>query len=538
MISARRTLPIVFVIVGWQCLLAANTIHVSVDSPSASQRLGGTKANPFRTIARALDVAKPGDVILVEKGDYRQEDSGWGLGVIPVRLSGTAEAPIMLRGSDGKQRPMVHSFALEDCRWIHVSGFTLENPGYKAPAGWQKMPRMVVDRPEQKIDSLVDWPEREPLVSRKYKSYFSLRKSLEYVIGFDLLRCRNIKVSDNRIHGYWAGIQCRGSSEITIEANHIEACVNGIYSWQPAPALVDATIVRNNITQCLENGIDIREGSRSVLVQDNTITHSGLSHITFINGVSNSTIRGNRALYGGYYSETMAYPGSSAVNVHTSKGGITVEGNLAGFQVDPSGIDGNGFIMDLMQDGHGVLIKNNIAYRNAGAGLNTTISPNCVIVNNAFVENGFEATALRRGAGIRLSRDNDTNQTIVNNMFVDNRFSGILRYKLIAKQKYVNHNLYFSTSPSEQLNLIWDGYDKGERTFTSLAEIRRKTKWESNGVEAAPGFRDVSKLDFRPKAKSAPINAGQDVKEVRKDATGKVRLHPYDIGPFEYRSPN
>lgn len=196
-------------------------------------------------------------------------------------------------------------------------------------------------------------------------------------------------------------------------------------------------------------------------------------------------------------------------------------------------VDGNGFIVDLMLDGHGVLLRNNIAFRNEGAGLNTTISPNCQIINNAFVENGFGSTSPRRGAGIKLSRDQDIGQTIVNNMFVNNADSGILTYKLMDKQKTVDHNLYFSTA-NLQKHLIWDGYNAGEREYDSLAAVREQLRLEAGGKVGDPKFLNVEDLNFLLLPESAAIDAGMQMESVVDDLSGRDRNGPIDIGPLEY----
>ena len=528
----------------WSCILVgfvltlpsrsfARTFHVNGSSSSASDFGSGSQTSPWRTLSRAATVARAGDVVIVHNGDYRQEDTGWGRGVIPFKRSGTVNAPITFRAAPGADKVLVANFILENARWLSISGFRFTNPNYKRPANWREMPLTVVDQPKIVIDPQEDWTTREAKVAKKYATYLSIKKALEYDTGIDLRGGSHISITNSFFEGYWAGIQCKGCSNVSIDRNEIRECVNGIYTWQPAPALVDSHISHNTFEQNFEHAIDIREGSRNVLVNSNVIKYSGISHITLINGVEQSTVQSNRAISGGFYSETMSYPGSSAINVHTSGKGIVVERNLAAFQVDPTNVDGNGFIVDLMNDGHGVLLRNNIAFRNEGAGLNTTISPNCQIINNAFVENGFGSTSPRRGAGIKLSRDQDVGQTIVNNIFVNNADSGILTYKLMDKQKTVDHNLYFSTS-NLQKHLIWDGYDAGDREYDSLAAVQQQLGLEAGGKVGDPKFLNVEDLDFLLLPESAAIDAGMKVGSVVADLSGRERDGPFDIGPLEF----
>ena len=528
----------------WSCIVVglalthcprsnARTFHVNGSATSASDFGSGSQTSPWKTLSHAATVARAGDTVLVHNGDYRRENTGWGRGVIPFKRSGAMNAPITFRVAPNADKVVVANFVLENANWLVISGFRFTNPNYKRPANWQEMPQTVVDEPKIAIDPQEDWTTREAKVTKKYATYFSIKKGLEYDTGVDLRSGSQIAITNCFFAGYWAGIQCKGCSHISIERNEIRECVNGIYTWQPAPALNDSRISHNSFEQNFEHAIDIREGSRNVLVSSNVLRYSGISHITLINGVEQSTIRSNRAISGGFYSETMAYPGSSAINVHTSGKGIVVEQNLAAFQVDPTKVDGNGFIIDLMLNGHGVLLRNNIAFRNEGAGLNTTISPNCQIFNNAFIENGFGATSPRRGAGIKLSRDQDIGQTIVNNMFVNNASTGILAYKLMGKQKVVDHNLYFSTA-NVQKHLIWDGYDVGERQYNTLDEVRKQLQLETNGKVGAPKFVNLENLNFMLLPESAAIDAGKQVNSVATDFSGRDRSPPFDIGPLEY----
>ncbi|MCP3915429.1 MAG: hypothetical protein GY711_07735 [bacterium] len=122
-------------------------------------------------------------------------------------------------------------------------------------------------------------------------------------------------------------------------------------------------------------------------IEHNRVLYSAISHIGVMAGSVDCTVQRNLVGHGGFYSETMRHPGSSAINIHSSGSGIVVDGNFSAYQHDLTEIDGNGFIADLMEDGGSVLFRNNVAWRNAGAGLNFTESPGCVVVGNVFSRN-------------------------------------------------------------------------------------------------------------------------------------------------------
>lgn len=453
-------------------------IHVS-QIGTASDRNPGTPDRPLRTIAAAVARAKPGDSVLVADGDYRQEDSGWGRGVIPVLRSGAAERPLLIQ-ADQAAKPIVSSFRLQDVSHVTISGFHFQFASFSDWGPWQDMPAIVRDvpvDPTRPIDFTQDWELRQPAVESMFATYFAIVSGLDYRTAIDVSSSQDVVVTGNSIRGYWAGIQCRGSRSVQIEDNAISHCVNGIFTWQPSPSLRDALIQNNRITQCLDNGIDVREGAQRVRIVGNHVTHSGRSHISLLNDTRDCVIEGNRVTLGGYYSESMEYPGSSAISVHSSFDTL-VQNNCASHQVDLTEIDGNGLILDLMRKGAVVRVTGNHLFRNNGSGLNTTASPDAIIESNFFMENGWKSTNQHNGAGIKLSRNEDIQQTIRNNVFSDNRVAGIVAYKLMAQQREINGNTYFQRNDDP---LIWDGYEPGENRYLSLADVQRATPWERQG---------------------------------------------------------
>ena len=70
-------------------------------APGGSDEARGTQSQPFRTIQKAADVAKPGDVCYVAPGIYRET-------VTPGR-SGTKCNPIVFRAASGRSATIVGS---------------------------------------------------------------------------------------------------------------------------------------------------------------------------------------------------------------------------------------------------------------------------------------------------------------------------------------------------------------------------------------------------------------------------------------------
>lgn len=451
---------------------------------NASDENSGNARKPWRTISAAVQRAKPGDQVIVCDGDYRTEDTGWGVGVIPILQSGTKSKLIRLEAAAGA-KPLVFRFLLKDAAHLSISGFQYSNLTFSNLPNWQDMPCIVRDEEfEERPDYSLPWEARRAQVEAEFATYFELITTLDFQTAIELENCNAIELKNNTIDGYWAGIQCRHCDQITIDSNQISHCAYGVFAWRPAPALTNSVIRNNRISQSLDNGIDIREGSDNVLVEQNCVSYSGRSHIVFQNGVRNSKIRNNLVQLGGYYSESMEFPGSSALNIHSSGSGNSMEANFAAYQIDLTQVDGNGIILDTMTDGASATICYNFLCRNMGDGLNTTLSPNALIFGNTFVENGHNASGYRRGAGIKLSRNQDINQTIVCNNFLFNRVAGIISYLIIDQQQQIDRNIYWTRGTP----LIWDGFEENDRAYRSIREVRRNTGWERLGWAIVFGF--------------------------------------------------
>ena len=461
--------------------VARNRIGASDSNNGLSPTFIFGNRGPWKTVSKAGVAAKAGDTVLVYNGDYRQEDVGWGVGNIPVMNSGSSNSrDIQFMAASG-HHPIIKTLLVRDKRWIKISGFTFINPDCILPPKWKDMPEIVVDRPRITIDPEEDWSTREKKVRRKYATYIGITDYfwLDYPTAIDIKNCKHIVFGDNIVEGYASGIQVRGiSSRIVIENNDVSYCGNGIFTWRPKPGLSNSVIRNNDLHDNFWNAIDVRVDSKKVLIENNLCEYNGISHILLIDGTQRCTVRGNVAQFGGYYSETMQFPGSSAFSIHTSRQSTVVDSNFAAYQIDLTGNDGNGYIADLMKEGAGVLFRNNIAFRNMGSGIRMVASPNCVIVNNSLIENGHNSDDLRTGAGINFSRGKDRNHTIVNNIFCNNKSAGIQTFKLIDRQKRINHNLYFASNGTP---FIWDGYQVGDRAYNTLDEIRQNTRWEKKG---------------------------------------------------------
>ena len=472
-----------FLVVGTGQESHAKRFYVS-QADNASDDNRGSAKKPFRTIGYALQQASPGDTVFVRDGDYRSEDSGYGIGVIPIIDKGSSESPIQLRAANGSS-PILRKVFVQNSENIRVQGFCLQGVDFDSFEGWQDMPCIVRDsRAKQRPDFFAPYEERRELIEAEFATYLSIVDALDFESAIDVEGSERVAILDNQIEGYWAGIQCRNCNRVSILRNQISHTVNGIFSFLPAPSLTNSRIAFNAITQSLDNGIDVRQGAVNVRVEHNEICFSGRSHISLQSGTERCKVRCNVAYAGGFYSETLEFPGTSAISLNDCLKGNVIEGNWIGFQIDPTNVDGNGVILDRMRDGNRAIVRDNYIVANAGAGVNTTISPRALIKGNCLVSNGFRTRDPLRGAGVKLSRDSDVDQTIVDNVILWNDV-GLKASRTIREQKQIDRNFYLSFSAP----LIWDSEDPKSETYYSVWSVRRRTGWERRGYGFVIGPR-------------------------------------------------
>jgi hypothetical protein len=143
----------------------ASTYHVAQQVRATSDANPGTLARPWKTLGMAARHVKPGDIVIVHSGIYRES--------VELVASGTAGAPITFRASDGEQPVIsgadeIRDWTLADPKdpiyrtaWDRVfaidwnNGQPVRTHGAEAPVGraeqafWARQPLRMVMRREQ-----------------------------------------------------------------------------------------------------------------------------------------------------------------------------------------------------------------------------------------------------------------------------------------------------------------------------------------------------------------------------------------------------
>jgi hypothetical protein len=95
-------------------------------SPQGSDSAAGSSAEPWRTVQKAFDTLRPGQIALVRAGTYREN--------VVVRRGGTARAPVTVRNEPGARpvltpAPRSPSYPLrltDGAAYVRVQGFVVE----------------------------------------------------------------------------------------------------------------------------------------------------------------------------------------------------------------------------------------------------------------------------------------------------------------------------------------------------------------------------------------------------------------------------
>ncbi len=507
---------------------ATTAYHVSKQGNNNNP---GTPSQPWATIQHGVDHIQAGDTLIIHGGSY-QSESVW-----ISQTNGTSSKPIHIRAASG-ETPILQSIQFRNHNsWYIVEGLTFHNTRFNFPTSWQDMPEVMVDDTSIVIDPKEDWATREGKVRQKYSTFMALDDTMQnnWSIGIHVENGNHMVIRGNHVEGYTAGIQATSeSSHLIVEENTSYRCGYGFFAYAPSPSIHDSLIRKNDFRQSLRAGISIKEGAFNNLIEENFTQHYAISGITLNKGNHDNIIRHNVSKYGGYYSETMRYPGSTAINVHTSGPGNILDGNFAAYQIDWTLNDGNGFSADLMRDGAGVTFINNIAYRNMGSGITMTESPNGVIKHNIFIENGYYTTSLRNGAGVRFSRDEDIDNVVTGNIFFNNGTAGLYAgHRNLANQTHVDHNLYYSSNGKPFLKDDW-GLDN--RNYFTLEEIQNNSDAEDNAVSGDPLFVQQEQEDFHLQGASPAISQADANLAPANDKDGNTRDNLPDIGAYEYQN--
>lgn len=468
---------------------------------------------PWLTLNKAAWKVIAGDIVHVGSGVYAE--------TITVVNNGTALTPIRFYAMENTH-PQVQSIYLKGSHYLEFYGFTVV--GTKVlPSNWIEMPTVLID--DSSVGAISPngaWSVRQPLINKKYATYTHIVQNIlegpnysAFSAGIWLHGCDHIAISSNTISLHTAGIDAdNSSSQLVIDNNAVFHCESGISSNNSGYS--DSVVTHNHCYQNFNSGINLSSSQR-ITVFRNLCEYNALSQFTVSNNSSNCLLQHNVGQYGGYYTETMPFPGSSTFDFYSVGPGNVADSNYAAFQHDVTGNDGNGFIADTSSNP--VKFTNNIAYYNWGGGITFTLTQGNWAINNTLIGNGFNGVPTSSGGGIKYST---TGNTIINNIFLGNRNCGIHGNGSLSSQT-VDYNLYSLEVPA-----IHDSYNAGVRVFQTAKDVA-KTGQEIHGISANPLLNN-----FTPQLLSPAIAAANSQTAPSTDYYGKSRHSIPDLGAVEH----
>lgn len=237
------------------------TLHVAPGDGGGS----GTRADPFRGL-EAVSQARPGDLFLLHPGTYTRDSS------LNIGTSGSEDAPIVIRGAgDGRtiiERGSGIAISAYGKRFIHFEDLTIRNCAMAFQINGSSDIVIRRCRLEQVGNGVFgDAGERRILIADNYMA------------GIETYPKSTIKKE-------LRGVQLSGGGHV-ICYNRIHHFRDGIDTRQPGP--VDGVDIHNNeISECVDDGIELDFSDHNVRAFDNRITN-------VVTGISFQPIHGGPA---------------------------------------------------------------------------------------------------------------------------------------------------------------------------------------------------------------------------------------------------
>jgi hypothetical protein len=475
---------------------AAATYHVA---PDGSDSNAGTLEKPWATLRHAAQQARPGDVVKVHAGVYRQAST-------ITNCRGTAEQPIVFEADggpvtlDGSER--VTGWRSEGgARYsaevgnrsvylVWANGRLLLGPGYRPPFDQIKPTKETLRRGEAVLEGgrlhvrLFDSSDPNQAEVRSSVGICLLLQSTHYTVW------RGIGTAWG-LDGYKLET---GSSHNTFSDAELHHHGQGI----------------------LEN----RETATPVPSQQNTFQRLHIHHVgltKFEHGIYTSGIR-TRVLQCRFDHITgagiHAYPepaqGEYDGNVITDPAPTYYPEN---FQGDTPPEPTRFYSAFICWGNGGHRLTNNLIAGPFGDGISVRSSENWIWNNTIVLQGGAALTIAPQSAGT----------WIINNIL---QTSGL--YITGAAPGDLDYNAYFGGK----------GWSWGEHTYAILAELQQ-TRKEAHGLVADPRFVDAAKGDYHLTPGSLLRDRGWTFGVPDRDITGTARPQGrgIDIGAYEAGSP-
>ncbi len=255
----------------------------------------GTESAPWKTIAKAIRAARPGDTIVSRAGTYGARGT-----TTTADANGTATAPITFMGHPGQPKPQILGHFKIDGDYLRFSGLF-----FNGPTG--RVKGISTDNPKG--------------------------EQVQVTINGDHDTISDSEIANSDWH---AGIYLSGAEDTRIVGNYIHdngddgsCCYE--YQWNSSHGIYFSSgsglIANNVIEDNLARGVQLYKHPHHVLVTENTIVRNGRAGVQVAVDTANSTVANN----------VVAYNGDTGIRSHSLSGaGNLVINNLLWENAYPS----------------------------------------------------------------------------------------------------------------------------------------------------------------------------------------------------------
>jgi hypothetical protein len=532
---------------------------IYVDGQNGDDAGAGSASRPFRTINRAASEAAPGVTVLIKPGVYRESITlrKSGRKGAPIRFCSTGEGRVVVDGAD-----VLTGFVFQR----HVAGADIwVKPDYKTKdvkLGDERLIKILTDRGPTGVAQLERrglgdtlWLDGQPVPkaetpgAMRPKTFWMDKEKNELLLA---LRPGD-KASDHYIEAGARGTLFKGAvSYVTLRGLTLRRANSqlqiGVVDLTPAASnwvIEDCYETEGNFhgfairgwDHVLRGNIAERNGSEGIagtlaqylLFEDNISRQNNWRGINpdFTGGGGKFTQSHHVVIR----RQTAAFNLGPGIWFDIGNSDIVVEDCLAHD-------NGAGIFMEISQGPF--LIRNNVCFHNAGAGIVIGESPNATIAYNTLVENGsgIELRNLRGRTGLGLGVGDDEkkwrvkNINIHHNIMARNTTAG-LRNSFVAINPAKDniksdHNLFFRNASialwqrdandtamlSEAGDWIVPEGKTGVR-LNALSAVRSELGFEKNSLEADPDFRfpQTHEYEADPDGPAGRLRAGHVFRE-------------------------
>lgn len=539
----------------------ARTYIVDVNNPRASDDNPGTEYLPFKTISRAVKDLRPGDMVLIKAGVYRES--------VTIKASGTKDKPIIIKAYPGDEGKVIIKGSEIFKNWKQMPG----NPVWIAPWNYY----LEAHYPK-------NWMDFGPYAKR-CEMVFVNGKPLKQVLARGLLRLNTFYVDEKHKKLYIAvpfgiplknvevsvrqrGLFVRGSY-LVIEGLTVMYVAN--HHKEAAFDVIGRYITIRNCKALWNNLDGFRIAGRYIKMIRCVANHNGRCGISA--SIHNSLIQGcvtneNSWRFGptwhaGGMKIVGGGPSYNVIIGHIAKNnngrGIWFDygcsynkviscflhGNLiTGLEFEAC-LEGNIAINNIIC--HNKIWKSSLRPEKTGVGILIYESLGVKISNNTIVSNDNYGIIIAGGKRIihwkKEAKKKDRvvlskNISILNNIIAKNGIAGLGFWvwgESAKPENLASHKSDYNLWWANKKRVLLPAWPK--RMEKSLDTLKNWLKsQDTHSIFLDPKFVNPQKHDFHLHPESPAIDRGTVLKEVKTDFEGRRR--PWgkapDIGAFEY----